>query len=543
MLAQLQSLRQLSRAAKITCLFCASLVLLTLIAWGVFQLDAARVAWIDYMTLSRGVWLIVLLVATSMSVYFSLRAWLDEVPAAADDVEAAWQAGVAALAQVGVTLRDLPVYLFVGATSLPLQRRLVLAGKQKLLVDGPASSNAPLNWFATAEAIYLFCGSAGVLGRTVESLNKSGDSSLAELNMFANVGDLSHLDVSHARVESSAQAPHDDDSKMTMLAVEPGGQLDEVEQTGGTATLTQSRVAVKHTEQQMEGRLDELELLLEGEQRLETFAMPSGHGMHSASLSSLTSTEIANGQKILADVCTRLRGARRPVAAINGIGVVVDACLSTNSEAAARQCGTAIRDDLQQIQGALGQHAAVSMVLAGMERQAGVTEAIRRLGAVRSSGVTLGQIRDPREVQQPSTLEQAADGALTSIDKLAHYLIRDPAVLSIPGNSHLLRLVIDCRRRFASPLRVLLNQAFASGMIDAQQRPAFFNGVFLAATGERSVEQAFTEPIFQRMHGQQHWLAWTVTELRSQRRERLLARCLATLCATELLWLAWQLYQ
>ncbi len=534
----LKQLTQLSRAAKFASLCCALLLLLTLLAWGIFQLDPARVAWADYMTISRGLMLGLLLAMTTGAIYFSARLWLDEAPANIDEVESAWQSGLTALANVGLSIRDLPVLLFVGAATTKQQRQFINACSLKLLVDAPATVNAPLNWFATDEAIYLFCGSAGVLGRTVEHLRKSAgyfkadhqqgfeswlptqsDAVLSEsIEESANLASTGRSDVSLSQAAPIFPTRH------SLVQAEPGG----------TATLTRTRgVAKSSSEQQTEQQLNALDMLVQEELEYDQRGVSRPYLLQAANLSLLTSTEVAVGQQALFDFCTRLRGQRRPVAAINGIALLVDINVATSSDSAARQCGDAVRVDLKQVRDLLGQHAPISIILTGAEYQPGVTEAIRRLGPARASNLTLGRACDPREVTSNQLVETSVEQLFISIDKLVHHLIRSPDSLAIPGNNCLIRLIIECRQRFCRPLSILLSQALLVDHDTAVPQCAFFNGLFLAAIGERQVDRGFTGPLLNRLQAQQHWLAWSATELRRQRRERFIVNTFVVICAIE----------
>jgi hypothetical protein len=529
MLQPLQWFKKLSRAARITILFSGVLCLLTIVAWIAFQVDPARVAWGDYMTLSRAGLLLLWLSLTTAATYFAAGQWLEERPASQDDIELAWQAGLNALSKVGLSLRDMPVFLLVGANSTQEQRQLLNASKQSLLVDGPAAGNAPLNWFASDQAIYVCCSSAGMLGTTVQNAGRAAHdpSQLLQTGFvsFNEQGGAATTEVGLASAENSVETG----------AVGQAG--------GGTATLVQPRRSAVRTEQQVETQLDALQSLVDGQLNTDAVGWQSHSDWTDTNMTPLTSTQVANCQRSLAEVCTRLRGARRPVAAINGIGVVVDVELATGSETAARQCGNAIQSDLNQIREALGQYAPVSLILTGMERQPGTTEAIRRLGGALSSQIVLGVVVDPREVCDRQRTGAIADRALGSLNQLIQRLMSDPLALSIPGNNHLLQLLIHARQRLSRPLQVLISQGLSALSVSTATHPSFFNGVFFSASGSRPIEQGFTAPIFDRMQAQQHWLSWTGQELRSQGRRQIVMAGLMLVCLAELLILGWQLWR
>jgi hypothetical protein len=228
---------------------------------------------------------------------------------------------------------------------------------------------------------------------------------------------------------------------------------------------------------------------------------------------------------------------------VNGIGVIVDVELATVSEGAARQCGNAIHNDLTQIREALGLKAPVSLIMTGLERQPGTTEAIRRLGAPLSGQIALGAVIDPREVCDRQRTDAMVDKALGSVNQVLQRLMGEPSALSIPGNNHLLMLLIHSRQRLCRPLRVLLAQALPPVAGHEATQATFFNGMFFSAIGSRAVEQGFTSPVLERMQTQQHWLSWTTQELRSQHRQRVVLAGLMLVCLTELICLGVQLWR
>jgi hypothetical protein len=534
MLQPLQWFQRLSRAARITGLFTSLMIVLTVIAWLAFRVDPARVAWGDYMTLERAGLMLLWLSLTTLATYYGVRQWLEETPAPQDDIERAWQAGLSALNQVGLSIHKLPVFLMLGATSTQQQRQVLLAAKQQLLVDAPAAGDAPLNWFATDKAIYVFCNSVGMLGTTLQNVSRAapvaghGFQNPSAQNPFTPL----HLD----REQSGGQAsPHP--------ATCSEGETPSPAAGGGTATAVRPCRSASQTELQIETRLETLQGLLDQHLLTDSLGWQTNGDGYSVGISPLTSTQVANCQLSLTDVCRRLRGERRPVAAINGIGVLVDVELATGSEVAARQCGNAIHSDLTQIRDSLGQNAPVAFLMTGLERQPGATEVIRRLGAPLSGQIALGAVIDPREVCDRQGTDAIVDKALGSLNQVLQRLMGEPSALSLPGNNHLLMLLIHSRQRLCRPLKVLLAQALPPLAGHAATQPTFFNGMFFSAIGSRPVEQGFTSPVLERMHAQQHWLSWTTQELRSQHRQRVVLAGLMLVCLTELICLGVQMWR
>jgi hypothetical protein len=521
---------------------------LTLMAWLWYAFDSQRVAWSDYMNWHRGGLLILLLVATSVVVYWTSRLWLEDLPAVESDWESAWRGGVVGLADLGLSLRDLPLFLLVGSVDIAEQRRMMQAGKQKLLLDSNVIGNAPLSWFVSEKAIYLFCSSGGVLGKTLSRLRTLGIEHVnpisahrlaADLANSAEDGDRQSIEseVGDTTVQTLPAANHQERSQKLGAGSDQGTVL-ATAQASEARSIYSGGVAAS-----MESTLIGVEQLLDEHLRIDTAGRTlrkSPFGLDELIDDPLTSMEVVQCQQNLFDLALRLRGARRPVATVNGIGLVVDMTTTLQSTQAARRVGLAMRRDLAQLTETAGVNVPISVIFSGVERQAGFTEAIRRLGPTESGRRLLGSRCDPQAIMDAGALTSMVDTAAKSVSNLIYELLQDSSALATPGNHCLTKLLIALRGSVRHNMQLLIREAFADRTPQVKVAN-FVSGIFFAASGDGGIEKAFTQAIFGRMESQQQLLEWTAQEKQSQSRNRWLNGILVAACAAGVIGIVWQL--
>jgi hypothetical protein len=86
------------------------------------------------------------------------------------DISAAWEEARATLGRGGIDVRDLPLFLVLGRTKGPPERLFRAAGLELTVPPTPARPDAPLHVCATAQAVYVACPGASLLGRQASSL-------------------------------------------------------------------------------------------------------------------------------------------------------------------------------------------------------------------------------------------------------------------------------------------------------------------------------------------------------------------------------------
>ena len=88
---RLKSRLNVSLAAMVAALVGIGLLVFAAAAWLVYSIDPTRIAWGDYMTLQRGVWLLALWALSCVVTYVTVRIWMADIPLGDARVRAGWR--------------------------------------------------------------------------------------------------------------------------------------------------------------------------------------------------------------------------------------------------------------------------------------------------------------------------------------------------------------------------------------------------------------------------------------------------------------------
>ncbi len=567
---------RLSQAATVTIVFCCALLLVTCLAWLAYQADPTRVALSDYLTLPRATTLLVLFTFTGGLVYWAATVWFEESASRSDDLEQAWLAGMQALRTLGIRLNELPVFVYLGCADPAAQRRLVDSAGQRLLMPVAPSGTSPISWYISENAIRIFCSNVGVLGRTVVRLQelaqgeKTNTTTIVSSYLTHNCNsspaactvkctDGSHpQDTAQATNQPPAQnasvQKNQGDSEVDLHSPMPGSASDSAalppsgdrdsrasdnNRANATGIAARPHIAINGNKSDSSAAeriavgLESVEGMVENELRRDRVRQAQRNLVSEESclstspVDTITSIEAVACQQAIEDFGTKLRSARRPVAGINGIAVVVDAQVATGSLASAVTCGRAIQQDLAQLENIVGVRSPVTLLLNSAEHLTGMCELIRRLGPDRAAQQTLGVVADPSVICDANYGGQVASLAVRRVSQEVYDLLSGPNVLTIPGNDKLVRLLITCRGDMVRNLQTLVLEALGGSVLPASTpSTTMFSGIFFVATGENLARRGFVKELFHRMHAQQQMLQWTWSELRCQAKQAILWRAL-----------------
>jgi len=145
---------------------CASLTVLffllcvVAVVWIAFFLDPNNLPWRHAISWGRIASVILLALAIPLVVYFSLRLWLEGEKALYPEIDNAWAAGIAALEEQGLDIRDMALYVIIGSRGVGQERAIMRTGQLDLRLEGVPEGPAPLHWYATYDSVYLFCSDA-----------------------------------------------------------------------------------------------------------------------------------------------------------------------------------------------------------------------------------------------------------------------------------------------------------------------------------------------------------------------------------------------
>jgi hypothetical protein len=387
------------------------------------------------------------------------------------DIDAAWDAGVAALNRAGIDLRDVPVFLLLGQPE-ENEETVFQLPQGSLKVRKAPGETAPVHVWGSADAVYITCPNASALSRQAAWLHgkigpDTGASAMSETDLL------------------------DEDGTMR-----PG--------QGGGITQQLHELALRP---KREGRaanpVERREL-----RRLTRRDNPRGRQPDAAAIDE----QVAR----LRYLCRLIGRDRFPFCPVNGILVLVPFA-ATDSSQDATDSGDAIARDLTAARAALGLHCPVLAVLCDMESAPGFTEFVAQFGG-RERQRRMGQ-RCPLVplVERTGKLESILRGlAFWLCTGFMRLWLYQKCQLEKPGgktpeevfaiNSSLFLLLKEMRDRQESLARILE----AGFTRHAPPEWLLFGGCYLAATGlDAQHNQAFMNGVLERLAESQECVYWT----------------------------------
>ena len=415
-------------------------------------------------------WIVVgvLIAVIPFFVYKTIQYWLEGEPPAFPDIEDAWQAGMQALAQERLDLRDLPLYIVLGLRD-EKQVMSLFAGsginfRVRHVPDGPAA----LHWYANNEAIFLACTSVGYLSRLTREDASFGVSSLSDHPIGAQYeqpiarGGTMLLDSpadrggAHVRTEEAMPA-----------AAQRGGF---------TGTMLIDRRTVDVAE------------LIERE-KLERAA--------AAKRAPRVKREAVEETQRLEDLCHRIKVARQPICPINGLMTLFSFEGVRN-----RQCNLqlAARRDVETIQQQLEIRCPAIALVTEMQSEPGFFELVRRVGPDVAKTSRFGKgVKDQQlwSITSRDYMDAIAYQACGAFEDWTYKLFQEPGGLAEKGNAKLYTLLSHFRGDARDRLANILKDAFSQDG-DGSLSPLLFGGCYFAATGDTQDQQSFVQGVFHR---------------------------------------------
>jgi hypothetical protein len=416
-----------------------------------------------------------LIIALPVSTYYLVRLWLEGDVSKYPDIDRAWDEGVAALAEHGLDLADLPLFIVLGAANEAECSALVAAGRVNPVVAGVPKGASPLRFYASANAIYLFCSGLGRLG------------GLSELAAAAG-----------------ARAPA----------------------AGGGSPITATMVAGPSSRQTMSGPAfgapPSPSATMAGGPILGTLIAGGGGGDRggppgeAAPVSSGMSRPQAELQTDrLEHAMQKLRRARQPYCASNGLLTILPHAVLSNV-VYAREAPEAVRLDLNAVRNATRVAAPVTMVVAGMEAESGFTELVRRVGAERARSSRFGKGFDVWNVASDENLDALSLHACGSFEDWVYTLFAADDGSESRSNGKLFEMLCRVRKHLQPRLRGVLVNGYAMETEGNGEPPRLFSGCYFAATGRSADQQAFVRSVFEKLDQLSEDLQWSDAALREE---------------------------
>jgi hypothetical protein len=469
----------ISSAGCASCLTGMFLLFMVVCAWVWFLLDPAHVPWRHSMGWLRITAELALVVLIPIALYKAIRVWLEGEVSEQPEIDFAWQAGLEALRENGLSISQSPVFLVLGSSGAAAERVLMRASAVPLRVSETPSGPASLHWYAGNDGIYLFLSDACAASAFAALVEKRrGDGEAADLGGG----------------ESPPPAP----VSTAAPAVATGGS------SRGTVMLDQFVADV----QSQQAALQRAERPAEAARADEFSVAPARSGGDQAAI--LEPREAQRRLRRLEYVCHLLKQARGGICPANGVLVVLPYAVLRMSARENQLLAGAVRDDLHVLQRDLSLRCPVTALLAGMHEDRGFGELVRRVGQKRAGEQRFGQRFDLRMIPTGEPL-----GALCALlggvyEDWIHTLFREDDALSRPGNPRLYGLLCRMRSSLRGSLQKLIVEGF--GYEPQNKRlpePIPFSGFYFAATGETEDQQAFVRGVFDKLHEEQEEVEWT----------------------------------
>ncbi len=208
-------------------------------------------------------------------------------------------------------------------------------------------------------------------------------------------------------------------------------------------------------------------------------------------------------------VCQRLRRARQPLCAINGVLTLLPMRLIQGGPREVDELQRAVRSDMQSLGRVLELRCPVTALVVGMEEEPGFRELVRRVGRERASVQRFGQRYDVRSLATAEEMSSLCAHVCGAFEDWVYTLFREQGALSRPGNTQLYALLCKVRLTVKHRLTGILAGAFGYDAHQAADSPVLFSGCYFAAIGSTEDRQAFAKGVFNKLLEEQEQIEWT----------------------------------
>lgn len=481
LIATPRKLLGLSLAARIAILLAMFLILCTAATYWVAWHKPSEV-WSVWM---RNLPIVIVLVMVIPAVaYQALKLWLEGETSAFEDIDRAWNAGLAELERNGLNLSEMPLFLVLGSAGEFQERGLFEAARLSLTVSQFPKGSSALHWYATSEAVYLVASNVGclskaaALGETIgeeEKKQQLAPAPAAGFNPHGGTMDLGAVDIRSTMTTPAAPKPAPaarPDMRGTMILPSYG------DASAGPAEVEVEKKHIRLPREEFESQPQRLRYL-----------------------------------------CRLIRRARQPFCPINGALTLLPYNVIQWGRLEALEVQKAAQSDLTTLASALRLRFPVTALVTGMERESGFRELVRRVGAERARLQRFGKGFKVWDSTAPEQLGALCAHACGAFELFIYELFRERDSLTVPekapGNRKLYSLLGKIRRDFQSRLDGILVEGYGYDPDRASRElPLLFGGCYFAATGGTEAGQAFVQSVFERLIEEQEELEWSPGVLR-----------------------------
>ncbi len=395
------------------------------------------------------------------------------------DIQSAWDDALKALEKAGIDVREVPLFLVLGRPEGALDT-LFQAAHLKFVVKGAPGADAPVQVYATAEAAYVACTGASVLGRHATLLSGETQSGGEDLPSAVEDNEIERT----LQFNKNVGGPIADVKHILDGARRLGRDLTRDERRRVRALMRKDRV-----QQAPIRNADETGRLTARFEHL----------------------------------CRLIVRDRFPYCPINGVLLLVPFA-ATDGDQDALDTGATCQYDLATLRRTLQVNAPTLALLCDLETAPGFSEFVdrfpekQRLQRVGQRCPLVPALPEDagRARAETDMLTGLADwlcGTVVPGWVYKHFELEVPGRsdqhTAVRGNIRLFQFMHDLRQR-QRRLGRLLSQA----VVAKEGEPLLFGGCYLGATGsDPNRDQAFVAGVFRRLSDEENNVSWTVGAL------------------------------
>lgn len=466
-----------SLAARASCFTFIALLLVALSTWFYLWWNDLGIEWSFEGWLRVGI-VIVLVIAIPIVVFRTITLWMMRERSKYPDIHFAWEAGLSALAQNGMSLYSAPVCIVIGGLNPNARRNFMHASGYQFRVDCIPDGPAPFHWYATNDVIFLVlndsswsheaCRLASMPRRNAPGGGGGGGGGGAVPAMARTIqpGDLQ---------PGGGDMPAPTPAEAVPGQEEPGDAFANLRGTIVPPKLGAAPAA----------------------------STPARAAPAAARVDSETSTQLL---RRLQHVCSLLRNARHPVCPVNGVLALIPYEILQDSRQDVRELRKAIAGDLSVAQRELRLRCPVTAVVTGMEKERGFRELIKRVGPQRAARQRFGQRFDIHAEATAQELSNFSRHVCGTFEDWVYTMFGEKDSLSHPGNNLLFAMLCRVRRSIRTRLADVL-EGFGARPDDGFF--LIFSGCYFAGTGPKGERQAFVRGVLDKVQDEQEEVEWT----------------------------------
>ena len=453
--------------------------------------EAAKAYWTTFPPL------LLINIVMPLVVYIGVKIFLAPPKSPFPDIDLAFEAGLQALSQHGIPIRQTPIYLVVGTPEARTIKQMMDVSKRTFDFSHITADGQALHWYGSAENTYLFLTGIGNICQLTKDLARHIAQTSPDENHLSNGDEFRGTIDVRALASNNGGQPDPSPADHSVAMVDTGGNFSQ--------TIRASDI----------GRESPLSTPTPQAREPET--------PRRAPSKQLSSREKLTLQKQrLTHLCELLARQRNPVCAHNGVLVAIQNRLV---EEFPSELARQIKRDLTTICDATGVVSTVTAIITGFENDPGCREFVARLSESKGASFLnrrFGKSYRSWETPSQGHLKEISHESIENFDQYIYSLFTQHDALSsrhVTGNRDMVKFLCWIYSRFFEGLEITLTSGFNFEEFGLEDAPRLA-GCYFMGIGDSQERQFFSEGVFDRIDENQGELEWTS---RIRRREETLS--------------------